>query len=261
MTGAGSAVADHHPGRLAFERPPFGTARRPPPLSATEVHLWHADLDRNDWAGEGMLSVLEPRERLRADRIRVPERRSRYIAARVVLRRLLGLYTGLPADAVRFAYGARGKPRLEDPGLAAGLQFNATDAGTLLLVAVTAGAEVGIDLEIADREVRHDSLIRRYFAPLDQRCLYDVPDDRRRLAFLACWTRKEAYGKAEGVGIHYPLGGLASCARMDCARIWLPSLNPIIPRRWRLVQLTTPANGVAAVVVDGLEPELVCHCW
>jgi 4'-phosphopantetheinyl transferase len=47
-----------------------------------------------------------------------------------------------------------------------------------------------------------------------------LPLDRRSLAFLACWTRKEAFIKALGLGPNYPLDGFDVTIDPDCpARI------------------------------------------
>ncbi len=50
-----------------------------------------------------------------------------------------------------------------------------------------------------------EGMAARYFSPREAADLMRLPEDRRDAAFLACWTRKEAFIKALGEGLHYPL--------------------------------------------------------
>lgn len=50
-----------------------------------------------------------------------------------------------------------------------------------------------------------EEVSRRYLAPGELWALMRLPVDLRAAAFLACWTRKEAYVKAQGRGLHIPL--------------------------------------------------------
>ena len=48
-------------------------------------------------------------------------------------------------------------------------------------------------------------LAERFFSVTETALLRALPLDRRSLAFLACWTRKEAFIKALGFGLSCPL--------------------------------------------------------
>jgi 4'-phosphopantetheinyl transferase len=62
--------------------------------------------------------------------------------------------------------------------------------------------EVGVDIECVRHEMpRCDDIVRRYFAPGEQREWFALPDSERARAFFKLWTRKEAFVKARGTGL------------------------------------------------------------
>jgi 4'-phosphopantetheinyl transferase len=113
----------------------------------------------------------------------------------------------LAADPARlvFQYGADGKPALAAPFDHCGLHFNVSHSGPLLLVAVAAGAFVGVDLEQHRPLNDRDGLVRRYFSESENRAYFELPEVQRQEAFFAAWARKEALVKALGRGLRFPL--------------------------------------------------------
>jgi 4'-phosphopantetheinyl transferase len=159
-----------------------------------EVHVWSAELD-----GDAALpAVLSEDERERARRFRLDRDRNRFAVCRGWLRVLLSRYTQLDPAAIRFGYGAQGKPYVEG-----GPHFNVSHSGGVALLAFCAGAEVGIDVEELRELTDAAAIARRWFPAADlERWTAAAPQDRQRI-FFECWTRMEAIGKANG-------GGLAS---------------------------------------------------
>lgn len=102
-------------------------------------------------------------------------------------------------------FGRYGKPALKKQNNS--LHFNFSDTCGYGLFAFSLGAEVGVDLESAARRGRFQQIIDRRFSPEEQ-AIIDGQDAEQ---FLACWTRKEAYGKAMGVGLNYPLDEHVLC--------------------------------------------------
>ena len=85
-----------------------------PDFTATAIHVWRADLRVSDACLRRLEATLSPDERARAARFRFDEPRERFIVARGVLRDVLSRYVDQPANALRFAYNAYGKPSLRD---------------------------------------------------------------------------------------------------------------------------------------------------
>ena len=129
-----------------------------------------------------------------AERFRFERGRRRFIAARGLLRRLLGAYLDrAPAD-VAFAYGRKGKPRT------AGLHFNLSHSGERALIAL-GRIPLGVDIERLRPLRDPEAIARRFFSRTERETLAAQPAERKIEAFFACWTCKEAYVKAVGDGL------------------------------------------------------------
>ncbi|MET0306854.1 MAG: hypothetical protein ABW196_11610 [Solirubrobacterales bacterium] len=140
----------------------------------TELHVWRARLDSDDWPRGGELPA-EERERA-ASMLRLEQRR-RWVAARWALRGVLGRYLERRPAAIELRFGERGKPMLAEPD--APLRFNLSHSGELALIAVAEGREVGVDVQLVG--------------------------SRHPAQFYADWTRREAIAKCHGTGLWAPL--------------------------------------------------------
>ena len=112
---------------------------------------------------------------------------------------VLARYLGVPAAGVRFTTGLYGKPEL---ATSSPIRFNLAHSGDLLVIAVAAGLEVGVDVEHLRPMPRALALARRFFRPEEADTLEGVSREQLDRAFLHCWTQKEAYLKAIGTGLH-----------------------------------------------------------
>jgi 4'-phosphopantetheinyl transferase len=171
------------------------------------IEHWAVPLDCGNAVETAAHRLLATEERERAARFYFAEDRRRYTVAHAAMRVLLAAYAGGGASALRFATTGRGKPVLATPAVP--LHFNLSHSGDLALIAVTADAELGVDVEALRPIDEHDALASRFFAPDEARALSGVAPAQRDLAFLLGWTRKEAYVKAVGEGLHLPLDRFA----------------------------------------------------
>ena len=146
------------------------------------------------------LSALDRRERDKARAFRFDVDRRAYVAGHALLRHLLGEATGLPPDRLCFSEGPFGKPVLETGGP----EFNLSHCRGCVAVALSGCGPVGVDVESAGRQSAEDTDIARgTFSAAEVRFLASIPDrSERGRAFIRLWTRKEAYLKATGQGMH-----------------------------------------------------------
>lgn len=171
------------------------------PLQA--VHIWRVDLDRPPDALDRLSAVLDPAEQARAARFVQPRDRRRYSAARGALRWLLGGYIGQAPTEVQLDYGRHGKPYLIQAET--DVRFNVAHSHETALIGVTVGVEIGVDIEHRRAVPELESIARHHFAPGEMARLLAAPPAARQAAFLRLWTRKEAFIKAVGEGLSYPL--------------------------------------------------------
>jgi 4'-phosphopantetheinyl transferase len=236
--------------------PEWPPVDRPPPLGADDVHVWRVSLSGDEDAAR-LEPLLAAEEHDRADRFRFPRDRRRYVVGRGWLRVLLSEYLSAQPASVRLAATPLGKPYLagEPP---TGLRFNVAHSDDLALVAVTRGREVGVDVERERADVEWRDLARRFFAPDEVTALDALPERKRRSAFYRCWTRKEAYVKALGLGMQVPLDGFAVTIGDDDAALLHTSHDPAQSGRWTMQGLTPAPGFAAAVAVDGIGWRLFC---
>lgn len=194
---------------------PWEVKPSPPELPCGELHLWWMPLSAAQGVTEELCSLLSEGEAARAGRFRFDRHRNAYILARGMLRRLLQGYTGIPARDLVFRTGPLGKPALDGEDNGNRLSFNYSDAGGYALYGFIRNSEIGVDLENLDREVSYEGIANRKFSKTEADAILSLPEPMQRAAFLACWTRKEGYGKAEGWGIHYTLDSVELCK--DCS--------------------------------------------
>lgn len=175
-------------------------------LISDVIEVEMACLDVSFRTVEYLKTLLSAQELDRADRFALGRERRRFIVARATLRCMLGQRLQIRPEQVELVYGKRGKPALA-PGLASSsLRFNVSHHREFAIYAFTSGREVGIDIE----EVRHlpdaDDIADFIFSP-HEREMYNALDARDKArGFFNCWTRKEAFIKALGAGLSYPLG-------------------------------------------------------
>lgn len=95
--------------------------------------------------------------------------------------------------------GDLGKPSLaEHPEV----HYNLSHANGIA-ACIVSDRECGIDCEQV-REYR-PNVLKRAFSERERQLIEDTPPEQRDLMFFRLWTLKEAYVKAIGVGISYPL--------------------------------------------------------
>ena len=173
-----------------------------------EVHVWYTNSTDNKHDLTALWQTLTSEERIRADRFITPILRRNFIIARGVLRQLLAYYTQIPATAIAFKQNAYGKISLETNNSTLQnnhLEFNLSHSGDLILYAFTLKHAIGVDIEkirpIKDSHV----LAKRFFSSKEIIALNALPKDDHQVGFFTCWTRKEAFIKALGIGLSYPL--------------------------------------------------------
>jgi 4'-phosphopantetheinyl transferase len=219
-------------------------------LRAGDVHVWYVDLAVAAGTVARRAACLSEDERGRASRFKFDRDARRFTVARSALRTLLGGYLGLAPRAVAFTYQSQGKPALD--GVHAGLNFNLSHSGEVAVVAAGWDRAVGIDVELRRPLPDLAALAARSFAPRERAVLDALPETERPAAFFRCWTRKEAFIKATGLGLAQPLDAfVVSLAPDEPARFLDIDGDPDALTRWTLHDLQLPAGYAGALVVEG----------
>ena len=172
------------------------------------VHVWRAALGLSGAGYRKAQESLSVDERVRAERLASDNARKHYVAAHGILRVLLGTYLGQKPQALAFGTSSHGKPFLVKMREERDLRFNLSHSHGYALYAFALGREVGIDLELVRANVEALKLAERFFAASEYHTLRRLPTAKGRERFFRYWTCREAYLKAKGTGLAFPLTAL-----------------------------------------------------
>lgn len=229
-------------------------------IGEEEVHVWAASLDKSGLSLGVVYDHLSSDERARAGRFRFLKDQERFVAARGLLRTILGRYLDTKPNQLRFRYNPQGKPSLAEEFSATKLSFNVSHCQQVGVFAVTIGRELGVDIEQVKPEVPKGGVAERFFSPGEVEALRAIPPQMQVQAFFACWTRKEAYIKAKAGGLSIPLDQFeVSLAPGQPAVLKRVLWDPEEACRWGMRELSPAPGYTGALCVEGHGWKL--ECW
>jgi 4'-phosphopantetheinyl transferase len=224
-------------------------------LTTRDIHVYRASLDTGDI--EAFFLTLSDDERARAERFRFDIDRQRFIGRRGILRQLLSRYLQIAPSQVVFAYTSHNKPYLPDHAL----HFNLSDAKHLALYAF-AYAPIGIDVEDVHTMSDMDDVAALMFSPVENAVYRALPDAEKAEGFFNCWTRKEAFIKAIGEGLSYPLADFdVTLKPNEPATILRIHDDTRAADHWMLCDLAPEKGFRAALAVQGHDWQIRCFRW
>lgn len=247
-------------------------------LTVDRVDVWRVHLSSTT-PNEATLSADE---RQRASRFHFDTDRDRYIVAHASLRDILSRYMQCEPNELVFSVNEYGKPGLSRSSDSAkrprgvsrslkpatevattkDVEFNLSHSGDFALVAVTRGRKVGIDVELIREDIELENLARRNFSQRENQELMTLPVEQQTLGFFNCWTRKEAYIKAQGLGLSLPLDSFdVSLAPSEPAILRATRPDAKEASRWSLHSLNVESDYAAALAVEGNDLEIRYWGW
>lgn len=197
-------------------------------LSTNEVHLWYCQIpqipqtpqvsqisaafevphipDLNEHPFQ-LLNLLEktlsPDEINRLNRFKFQKDKASYILGRGGIRHILSRYLHVKPHALAFDYGEFGKPYLKNKDFS--LQFNISHSGSHIVYAIANNNDVGVDIECCRADLDFLSVAREFCSSQELSKLSQLRSRELISAFYRCWTLKEAFVKAIGLGLHFPI--------------------------------------------------------
>ena len=229
-------------------------------LSESEIHLWFAFPGETEdpHTPASVHPVLDEGEEARMKRLRFPDGRRLFGVSHTLVRTALSRYSEIPPRKWRFVENEHGKPRIAPDLDSAPLSFSLAHTKGVAVVAVTRGADVGVDVERVDRIVDAARLSSRFFSPEETAALQELSPDRLRERFFLYWTLKESYIKAQGVGLSLPLDSFSfRLAGERPIRIIFSDNDPDGSGGWRYALLNPLPQYVAAIGVSSARPDPV----
>jgi 4'-phosphopantetheinyl transferase len=236
--------------------------KQSPDLPENAVHIWRVPLNHSSERTTLSLEVLSTDERDKAARFHFDKDRNQFVQARAALRFILSEYLNADPRTLEFAYGPQGKPAFANGHANSSLRFNLSRRDGLALIAVTRGREIGVDVELICADVPFFEIADVSFSSAESATLRSLPESMRAAGFYNCWTRKEAYVKARGEGLSFPL------KQFDVSLT--PGDSPMLLNvrdaldeidRWTLQEIPVAEDYVSALAVEGSNLNVTCRDW
>jgi 4'-phosphopantetheinyl transferase len=199
-----------------------------------------------------LAQLLDRAELDRRARLRRVEDRDRLLVGAALVRLAVAHRLGCSPLDVRLDRTCdcgepHGKPRVTTP---APVEISISHAGAAVVVAVSDGPAVGVDVERVDPTLDRTSLVDEVLSDVEQARLAGAPLSAAE--FFAVWTRKEAVLKATGDGLRVPLGDLTLGAAPLRLTGWRGRGDMV--HRVSLVDLEPPAGHAASLATLGGGP-------
>ena len=217
-----------------------------------ELHVWRGALGFEKEMVNHMEEVLSEEEKTKARRFYFQEGHMQYVATKFMLRCLLGEYLNIAPRLLEFSYNEYGKPCLAQKFNAPGINFNLSHSSGLSLVSVALGMETGVDIERINEDIDFMEISEKFFSGNEKRKLALLSGEARTAAFFKCWTRKEAYLKARGLGICSDISSFeVSLCPDEPAALLGPCDSAGDIAMWLLLDIDASEGYAGAVAVDG----------
>jgi phosphopantetheinyl transferase len=169
-----------------------------------------------------------------------------------MLRTVLAAYLEADPRELRFNYSEHRKPALAGFGLKTetDLQFNLSHTQGAVLLGICRQRAIGVDVERVRQDLIPRDIAARFFSTAEQRALFSLPEAEQREAFFRCWTRKEAFLKARGHGLSFPLAGFdVSIGAGESEARLTTRPDPSEAQNWQILPVPAPEGCAAAVAV------------
>lgn len=218
-------------------------------LHAHHIHVWRANIDHPPDTLALYQSLLSADETTRAARFMFDIHRHRFITARGILRQLLSRYLLLAAPQdITFQYSEHGKPSLTDMP---SLQFNVSHSNEWAVYAFSLDQRVGIDIEQQKKSHDHLAIAERFFSPYENKQLQALPASQQFAYFFQLWACKEAFIKALGAGLSFPLTDFDIHLTETSAQLIRIQQDATSTHSWHLDPISVAEGYSSAIAVEG----------
>lgn len=224
-----------------------------------DIHVWTAHIDETVPVEELYSPVLSRDEQERVKRFRFVPHRNRYITLHYAIRRILSLYMQIPPRNIMIEKGTYGKPFIKEQPHNQLISFNASSTSNMIAIACAQNRNLGIDIEYVDPKLNIEAIIPSLYST-DEMKQFKLIDNSNRLEHvLRFWTAKEAYVKALGSGLHYPLKDI-TLHLSEQNTLYVSQAKNDDPRM-AIIQFY-PANGyIGSLAYDGLPASIEYRKW
>jgi 4'-phosphopantetheinyl transferase len=233
-----------------------------PPVVPGEVQVWRINLLRPPAEITRRQNLLTNAEKNQAAQFHSDRDQRRFIVRRSARRQLLATHLGLKPEAIRIESANFQKPAIAETQNPDRLRFNCTHSADWALIAIAREQEVGVDLEQHRPMADAGDLAGEFFSAHEIRELAELPPALKLAGFYNCWTRKEAFVKAIGLGLACPLNRFSvTLSPGRPAALLEVADDPDARTKWSLISIAANPDYSSALVVAGKPPAVNLWEW
>ncbi len=229
-------------------------------LHSSEVHIHRIDINSAKHFIPQLEQTLTAEEKSRILKFIFEKDRIIQTLSRAILKDILGRYLSIKPAGVSILNDEYGKPFIDHTLNPDNITFNLSHSGNMILYAVSRNRNVGIDVELIKEIDSIDDLIKQNFSQDETGTLLQLTGRDKTDAFYSCWTRKEAYVKAMGKGLSYPLDKFTVSVFHGEDNSLLHDENNDVSQ-WTLKEIPSYPGYAAAAAVEGKNVNFKFYEW
>ena len=197
---------------------------------------------------------LSSDETARMVRLHQPQHQHAFLISHALKRGALARILNVHPATLIFGVGSHGRPFLMRQPDQIDLQFNLSHTKGMAAIAVSQNACIGLDVESLNRKGPDTEFAARMFTPPEYQDILEQAPERQRHRLLEYWTLKEAYIKAEGLGISIGLDtfNFRICSSEPSFHLHANAREP--SHAWRFKQLNPTTSHLMALAWAPLKP-------
>lgn len=215
-------------------------------LGKHTIDLWVISLPLEDYQKSILSSYLNTNELIKTRSFKFKYLQEIAIASRGGVRAILSQYLKVNPSAVDIRTTAFGKPYVFDCSLA----FNISHSGSYVLVAVSNGDNLGVDIEKLREDLDYKYIANNYFTH-NEIAAIEGKNIKGLYAFYRAWTRKEACLKAVGKGLSIDLKDIeVTCSSNEPAKV-LKFVN--YSENWQLFEIDIDPEYIVSIALQATQ--------
>lgn len=162
----------------------------------SDIHIFRLFVNERTQKLPVYKNFLNPVELLRSSRFYKAADRERYIISRGALKQLLGQYIHSTPEQIEIILDENKKPIVKDYSH---IHFNISHSKNCIVLAFS-DKNIGIDVEYIDAGFNYNPIAEACFTDAEMKFMQKSANPLE--VFFMLWTRKEAFLKADGKGLH-----------------------------------------------------------
>lgn len=229
----------------------------------SEIHVWWSMLDQHQNNINKYYKILSQQEQKKVNKFRFQLLRDRQIVSRGILKQLISKYISTDLEEIEFTYNKYGKPLLCRKLDESNLYFSISHSEYLGMFAFAKGNSIGVDVEkIQELFINLEDVIKLCFSDFEKSWFTDVSAKMKNEVFYKVWTAKEAFIKAMGIGLSFPLTNINYKLNSDNDLSFHSMSNYCkYMRKWEIVTFNPQSNFIASLVMESNGLKLKQFCW